>query len=57
MKPKQFLKYLKEQGVLVEQGTKHYQLTLNNNKTQLTRSSKDVPNATISRIKKALEIN
>lgn len=56
MKPKQFLKYLQEQGVTVEQGTKHYQLSRNNHKTQLTRSSKDIPNPTISRIKKALEI-
>ncbi|NBI40182.1 mRNA interferase [[Haemophilus] felis] len=56
MKPRQFLKYLKEQGVIVEQGTKHYQLSRNNKKTQLTRSSKDIPNETISRIKKTLEI-
>ncbi|MFD0965832.1 mRNA interferase [Seminibacterium arietis] len=56
MKPKQFLKYLQDNGVLIEQGKKHYQLSLNGNKTQLTRSSRDIPNATISRIKKTLEM-
>lgn len=56
MKPKQFLKYLKEQGVLVEQGGIHIHLSLNGNKTQLTRSSKDIDNVKMNKIKKQLGI-
>lgn len=56
MKPKQFLKYLKSQGVEVTERTKHYKLSKGNLETGLTRSSSDVPNSTMARIKKKLEI-
>ncbi|HHF1669507.1 TPA: mRNA interferase [Haemophilus influenzae] len=56
MKPKQFLKYLQNQGVEIQQGTKHYRLYRNGKNTQFTRSSKDIAEATISKIKKQLDI-
>ncbi|HHV6870854.1 TPA: mRNA interferase [Haemophilus influenzae] len=56
MKPKQFLKYLQSQGVEIQQGKKHYRLYRNGKNTQLTRSSKDIAEATISKIKKQLDI-
>ena len=56
MKPRQFLKYLQSQGVEIQQGTKHYRLYRNGKNTQLTRSSKDIADATVSKSKKQLEI-